>query len=221
LNGPAPYRGAGIASLNDGRQPATLEYLKMKKLALAALVASAAIASSAMAQDVTGTVVIKGNVNAKCFVLPGAGSTFGTTVDMEELADSDGTLLDTGVLETKFGSAGGAGLQAQVLCTSANPDVSVTASPLVNGIANDPSVPSGYDNTIDYTADVTFTLVNSGLQTVSDDSAIAASTDTSLTGRLNGTGTNISIATSAWNADGVLVAGDYTGQIVVVVSPGA
>lgn len=189
----------------------------MKKLALAALVASAAIASPAMAQDVTGTVVINGNVKDKCFVLPNTGNTFSTTVEMEELAAADGTLKASADLAAKFGSAGGTGLQARVLCTSANPDVSVTASPLVNLAPAD----AGYDNTVDYTADVTFTLVNSGSQIVSDDSAIAASSDATLTGRLNGTGTNISIATSAWNANGVLVAGDYTGQIVVVVSPGA
>lgn len=216
MTGSVPIRGAGIVPHNTGRRTATLEYTKMKKLALAALAASAAIASPAMAQNVTGTVVINGNVNAKCFVLPGAGNTFGTTVEMGELAASDGTLLPSATLSSTFGTAGGAGLQAQVLCTSANPNVSVTANPLVNTAPAD----TGYDNSVDYTADATFTLV-SGSQTVSDPSNVAASTDTALTGRLNGTGTNISIATSAWNASGVLVAGAYTGSIVVVVSPGA
>ena len=188
----------------------------MKKLALAALAVSAALATPAAAQNVTGTVDIKGQVAPKCFVLPNnAGNTFGTTVDMGELAQSDGTLKDSATLSATFATVGGTGLQAQVLCTSATPGVSVTAEPLVNAATAD----AGYDNSIDYTANVTFTQVT-GSTLVNDATIPAAATTATLGGRLNGSGTNVAVATSGWNASGVLVSGNYTGKITIVVSPG-
>ena len=190
----------------------------MKKLALAALALTTAMATPAAAAtgDVTGTINITGSVAPKCFVLPKGGSTFGTTVTMGELAKTDGTLLDSTTLSSTFASQGSTALTARVLCTSANPNVSVTAEPLANAA---PAV-DGYDNSIDYTADVTFTRVN-GTTLVSDPSDNPAATTATLASRLNGTGTNVSVATSAWTASGVLVSGDYTGKITVLISPGA
>ena len=188
----------------------------MKKLALAALAVSAALATPAAAQNVTGTVNITGSVAPKCFVLPNnAGNTFGTTVAMGELAQSDGTLKDSATLSNTFATVGGTGLQAQVLCTSATPGVSVTAEPLVNTATAD----TGYDNSVDYTADVTFTQVV-GTTAVHDPSNVPAASTATLTSRLNGSGTNVAVATSGWNASGVLVSGNYTGKITIVVSPG-
>jgi hypothetical protein len=189
----------------------------MKKIALIALAASAAIATPAAAQTVTGTINITGSVAPKCFVIaPAAGSTFGGTVAMGELAQSNGTLLPSATLSTTFGAAGAGVLTAQVVCTSANPEVSVTSEPLANAAAADP----GYDNSIDYTADVTFTRVG-GTTLVSDPSAVAAATTATLASRLTGTGTNVSVASSGWTASGILVSGSYTGKITIVIAPGA
>ena len=187
----------------------------MKKIATLALLASAAIASPAMAQTVTGTINITGTVQAKCLVVPGNGNTFGTTVAMGELSQADGTLKDSATLSGTFGTVGGTGLTAQVVCTSANPSVSVLSEPLVNTVAADP----GYDNSVDYTADVTFTRVG-GTTLVSDASVIPAATTATLASRLTGTGTNVSVATSGWTAAGVLVAGSYAGKITIVIAPG-
>ena len=187
----------------------------MKKIALLAMTAAAAIASPAMAQTVTGTINITGTVAAKCFVVPGAGNTFGTNVAMGELAQSDGTLKPSATLSSTFATVGGTGLTAQVVCTSANPEVSVNSEALVNTAAADP----GYDNSVDYTADVTFTRVG-GTTLVSDASSNPAATTATLPTRLTGTGTNISVATSGWSAAGVLVAGSYAGKITIVVAPG-
>ncbi len=82
-------------------------------------------------------------------------------------------------------------------------------------VAADP----GYDNSVDYTADVTFTRVG-GTTLVSDPSAVPAATTATLASRLTGTGTNVSVATSGWTAAGVLVAGSYTGKITILVAPG-
>lgn len=189
----------------------------MKKIALLALAATAAIATPAAAQTVTGEINITGSVGNKCFVLPGAGSTFGGTVPLGELAKADGTLKDSSVLEGLFNAAGASVLSAQVLCTTAAPQVSVLAEPLATAVSAD----TGYTNTINYTAGVTFGTV-SGPQLVSDSSAVPAATTGTLAARLTGTGTNVTVATSGWNASGVLVASpDYTGKITVVIAPGA
>ena len=187
----------------------------MKKFVSIALLATAAIATPAMAQSTTGTINITGTVAAKCFVVPGNGNTFDTTVAMGELAQADGTLKTSATLSGTFGTVGGAGLTAQVVCTSANPDVSVLAEPLVNTA---PSA-TGYDNSVDYTADVTFTRVG-GTTLVSDPSAVPAATTAILASRLTGTGTNVSVATSGWTASGVLVTGSYAGKITIVIAPG-
>lgn len=195
----------------------------MRKIALLAMTAAAAIATPAMAQvvtptDVTGTINITGTVAPKCFVLGEAvGSTFGTTVALGELSKDDGTLKNSADLSNTFNSVGGTAIDARVLCTSATPSVSVLAEPLVTGA----TAPTGYDNSVDYRADVTFNLVGGTDQLVSDLSTDATDTDATLTGRLRGTGTNVSVRTSNWSATGVLVAGSYTGKITVVIAPGA
>lgn len=188
----------------------------MKKIALIALAASAAIATPAAAQTVTGTINITGSVAPKCLVVPGNGSTFGGTVAMGELAQANGTLKPTATLETTFAAAGAAVLTAQVVCTSANPEVSVTSEPLANVAVAD----AGYDNSIDYTADVTFSRVGPATTVVSDPSAVAAATTATLASRLTGTGTNVSVASSGWTASGILVSGNYTGKITILIAPG-
>lgn len=192
----------------------------MKKIALIVMTAAAAIATPAMAQttEVTGTINITGSVAPKCFVIGEAvGSTFGTTVAMGELAQANGTLKSSADLSATFASVGGAGLDARVLCTSATPDVSVLAEPLVNEVA----APAGYDNSVDYQADVAFSLVGGTTENVSDPSTDVDATTDTLSARLNGTGTNVRVRTSNWSASGTLVAGSYAGKITVVISPGA
>lgn len=190
----------------------------MKKIALIAMTAAAAIATPAMAQNATGTINITGSVAPKCFVIGGAtGSTFTANVPMGELAQADGTLKTSADLSATFAEKGGAALDARVLCTSATPGVSVKAEPLVNTA----DAGTGYDNSVDYQADVAFTLVGGTDQSVSDASTDELATTDQLTARLNGTGTNVRVRTSEWSADGTLVAGSYTGKITVVISPTA
>lgn len=188
----------------------------MKKFALLALGASTAfIAMPAAAQTVTGTVTLTGSVAPKCFVLPGAGSTFSDSVNFGELAAADGTLR-TG-LATDFDTAVD---DFQVLCTTANPDVTVTANPLATAAP----AATGYDNSIDYNVHVAFSLVSGGPQVVSDDSAVVGSTNATLTSRLTGTGANINITASNFRTNAVtdiLVASPtYAGSVVVTIAPG-
>jgi hypothetical protein len=187
----------------------------MKKLVIAALAASAAfIATPAAAQTVTGTITMTGSVAAKCFVMPGSGSTFSDSVNLGELAQADGTLRSSASLATDFD----AGVDDfQVLCTTANPEVTVTANPLASATL----APSGYDNSIDYVARAQFSLVSGGPTTVSDPTTAGSTGPTPLGGRLNGTGTNVHITADTFSATGVLVAAtDYSGTIVVLIAPG-
>lgn len=192
----------------------------MKKIAITAIIATTAFAVPAAAQSVstTGTINIIGQVEAKCFVVPGAASTFETTVDMGELAGPDGMLLPTGTLASTFASQGGSAFSPKVLCTSATPQVSVRATPLS---ASSVTAAAGYDNSIDYTAVVTFRTVN-GDQVVENATTDSAATSAALPSRLTTAGGNISVATKAWSASGVLVASDaYSGNITISVSPSA
>lgn len=194
----------------------------MKNCLIWAMAASTALAAPAMAQDVTGTVNITGSVASKCLVQPGAGDTFGTDVDFGELAESDGTLRTD--LASAFSTIGGAALSARVVCTTANPEIAITATAL----ATTAPALAGYDNSIDFTAHVDLVTVGSGGPGTA---AFQADTGTPLGAtaigaRLANNGSsNITISASNFhtnNLTDLLVADpSYSGSIVVVISPGA
>lgn len=194
----------------------------MRKLILAALAASAAMAAPAAAQSiVTGTVTINGNVPSKCTVTTGTpGSSFGATVDMGELSDTDLTLKSSTALETAFGSGVTAGsLSARVVCTTADANITVAATELTT--AGSPT--AGYANTVHYKANVAVTKV-SGTTTYSDDTVLGGGAATALGSRLDATvANNIVISTSDWRTsvanNEVLFQGNYSGQIVVTIAP--
>lgn len=194
----------------------------MRKILIAALVASAAFAAPAAAQSVTGTVIINGNVPSKCTVTNGSSATaFGATVNMGDLSDTDLTLLPSATLSNTFNTVGGAGLSARVVCTTANPTIAVNADPLVAATA---TAASGYANTVHFQADVAVTKVG-GSQTYSNDSDAVAGTATALGDRLSAAaGNNIVISTSNWrtlSTGNEVLAYDpsYSGQIVVTIAP--
>ena len=186
-----------------------------EKIALLAAAACAALATPAMAQNVTGTITLNGTVASKCSVTSApAGSTFTQTVSFGELAQSNGTLKSG--LDTAFTAAA---VQATVVCNTGTPKVSVNADPMVNTV----TAPTGYANTINYTASVAVntTAANAGPFT----NATTATPLTATTiggGSLANAASNINITTTGYgttNASDILVAGAYTGNIVVVISP--
>ena len=177
-----------------------------------------ALAAPAAAQNVTGTVNITGSVAPKCLVVPGAGSTFGTTVALGELADTTGKLRTN--IATDFNAA--AGLTARVVCTTAAPTISVNADPITAATATG----GGYDNSIDFTASVAVTTTTGPAGPFTNDSAAAAGADTLVGGRLANNGSdNIAISASNFrtNTAADLLSADptYTGKITVVIKPGA
>jgi len=193
----------------------------MRKLMILAVPAML-IAGPALAQNATGTVIINGTVGNKCSVLTGSGTsgTWGTTVNLGELSQSDGTLRTSASLSNDFNTVAAGAQNAHVVCTTANPTITVNADPLVNTAV--PTVSGlGYTNTIHYQADVTVNKVSSSTVYPNDSNA-AASGPTALGDRLAAAGPNVIIATSNWRTlgtDSQLVAGSYSGQIVVTITP--
>jgi hypothetical protein len=193
----------------------------MKKLALTVLAAAsvAAVASPAAAQIATGTVNIIGNVGDKCQVTPVAGGDYITSRDLLELSQADGTLEATAALETRFGVAGSTAPTFRVVCTTAAPKVTVEAKPLLHTTVALQAAASGYTGTVNYIAAAKVTTV-AGSQTVSDATS-AGTTSLTLASRLAASGNNVEITTNTFTtaASALLNAGDYTGQIVVTISP--
>lgn len=192
----------------------------MRKLLILA-VPAALIASPVYAQA-TGTVIINGSVGNKCAVITGSGSstTWGTTVNLGELSQSDGTLRSSTSLSGDFTTIAGGAQNATIVCTTANPSITVNADPLVNTGAP-VAAGSGYTNTVHFQADVTVDKVGSSQVYVNDSNA-ATTGPTALGARLAAAGPNVRIATSNWRTvgtDALLVAGNYQGQIVVTITP--
>ena len=211
-----PAAGVGYGRMKERRGlPALKRKKTRKKLAFLAAAACAALASPAMAQNVTGTITLNGNVAAKCSVTSApAGATFAQTVDFLELAQANGTLRSG--LSTDFGTR-----SATVVCNTGTPKISVDANPMTT--ATTPA--AGYANTINYTASVAVntTAANAGPFTNATTAAPLAATSIG-GGSLANSANNINITTSGYatptnTATDILVAGAYTGNIVVVISP--
>ena len=182
----------------------------MKKIALLAIATSAAIASPAMAQ-VTGTITLNGNVASKCSVSPSNGNTFAQTVDFLELSQANGTLRNG--LATNFGTK-----SATVVCNTGTPMVSVDANPLATGGA----AATGYANTINYTASVAVVATGTNNGPFTNDTIAVATPAAAVGSALANSANNVNITTSGYGAgaaSNILVAGAYTGNIIVVISP--
>lgn len=192
----------------------------MKKLVMIALAASTVIATPVAAQTVTGTVDITGSVAPKCLVVPGAGSTFGATVALGELAQADGTMRTD--LSSLFSSVGGVGLETRVVCTTANPTIAVNATPLATAATAD----TGYDNSIDFRARVLVDTTTTNDVLFTNDSNDPDGSAVLIGGRLaNNSGNNIKIEADMFRTgaltDLLVASPTYTGQIVVVIAPGS
>lgn len=183
----------------------------MKKIALIAMAAAAVSAAPAMAQTVTGTITLTGVVGPKCYVIPGSVSTFSDAVDFLQLDAANGTLRPG--LATDFGTR-----TFTVKCTSANPGLSITATPLATG----GSAAAGYDNSIDYDATLTVDLAGGGTAAVTDASGTAGATTGSAGAPLANSMGNVRVTSANYatnTATDLLVAGTYNGVITVVISP--
>lgn len=191
--------------------------MKYTATAIIAL-ALAAAAQPAAAQDVSGTITIRGTVGEKCIVTdPGdnPGPDFGGLIDLGAIDDTDGTLRNIGTIAAANNLND---LSFRVVCTTASPSVSVTAAPMVNptGVAT-----TGYANTVHFTADANFLVVGgtNNFEVTTDATATAGGT---LSNRLATGPDNVQVDLSNFHTPSttdVLTSGTYTGTVSITISP--
>lgn len=186
----------------------------MKKTVFSVLVAVSAFAATpAFAQTASGSVDVTGTVAARCTaVTPISGS-----IALGELAKADGTI------DTAFsGNTNGLSRSFTIRCNGANPQLSVNARALVNAAAT--NSPTGYTNTVNYTASVAAMTAVGGTTTVADQSATAGATVGLLGNRIAAVANNVTLTVgtgATTNATAILEAGTYTGAVDIIVTPAA
>lgn len=193
--------------------------MKTKILALATS-ALLSIAAPAFAQTVTGTTVVQGFVAPRCGATLAGDSTFNGTINLGELTQTNGTLSST-LAGSGTNSVAG---QADFLvgCTGGGQTVTLSATRLSNTLA--PNLPTS-SNDIDFTAQAKIALAVGGFATVDYTTAAAlpAPTAQTIPGVFANVPGNFQIrifGLSAENgASSLLVAGNYTSTITVLVAP--
>jgi len=183
----------------------------MKNAAIA--VALLGLPQAALAQQVTGTINLTGNVAGRCGVV-GGGQTFSDTINLGELAGNDGRL------RTDLTDASPDAIRNfSVVCTGATPKVTLSATRLSTGA----TAATGYANAIDFTTSVVV-LQATGTPpsiTYTTAAALPAPANVSLTGPLANAPDNVSVRVYSFGtaAGALLVAGAYTSVINVTISP--
>ncbi|WP_295631402.1 hypothetical protein [Novosphingobium sp.] len=194
-------------------------------LALAAAMATLAQPAGAQitksAQSTTGTVNLTGSVASRCGVAAsGSGTSLDQTVALGELAAANGTLRSG--IEGQFANAVAA---ISVVCNTAAPTVSISASPL-SAQTNTGTPPAGFANAVAFTATVSFLTTASAPVVLSTASGSSASHTLSAgEGRIANSPGNVVLTASAFHTAGaadILVAdASYKGSIAVTIAPGA
>jgi hypothetical protein len=169
-----------------------------------ASLAALSMASQVAAQEVTGTVNIDGSVADRCLfttdnavisvgelALGGAGSTAGRL---------DATKLD-GQTRTLVGWCNGTAATIEVEALALQ-NTSFTGTP-----------PAGFDRRIDITASATANNV-----TATDSSITAGSGAPATVGLFTGA-IDVTLSNSSSPTNGLLIAGDYVGQVLVTLTP--
>lgn len=168
----------------------------MRKLAFL-FIPAALMAGPALAQGASGSVDVDGTVAGRClFGLPNA------TISLGEIS-----VISTGRLDASKVNGRTATLNGW--CNGAAATMMVTTTQLTTAT----SAPAGFDNRVDYTGTA---AVSSG--SASDSSLTAGAGTPVNVGRFNG---DILVTLSAASSPtgGLLVAGTYTGNVLVTLTP--
>lgn len=168
-----------------------------KLLALAALPAILA-ASPALAQaGATGTVTIDGSVAGRCmFTLPNA------TISLGELSLSSNGRLDVSKVNGRSATLNG-------WCNGTASTMSVTTTQLTNSV----TATTGFDNRVDYTGTAVANAASAS------DSSLTAGAGTAVTvGQFSGD-VVVTLSAASSPTNGLMVAGTYTGNVQVTLTP--
>lgn len=174
----------------------------MRKLVILAVPAVLA-ASPAMAQSVTGTVDIDGSVAQRClFTIPNA------TIHLGEMSQT-GSGAGAGTLNPAAVNGQTAALSAWCNGTASSMTVETTALTLQSP---PPSIPAGFVARVDYGADASANAVTA------TDSSLSAGAGTPVTVGMFNDAIDVTLK-DATTASGLLVAGTYTGDVKVTLTP--
>lgn len=181
----------------------------MNKLLLLAIPA-ALVATPAFAQA-AGSVGVTGVVGGRCSALTPITGTF----DLGELS------LTNGTVDTAFSNhVSPLSKSFTIVCTSADANVSISATPLDN--SGDNTTAGGYTGRVHYTATTVFQRV-SGTHTYIYGTTNAGGTLAApLGGRLANQADNVTLSVSSGRTDNsgdLLKQGTYNGVINITVSP--
>lgn len=178
---------------------------KFKLLATAFAVAASALATPALAQATNqGTVEIQGSVAERClFTTPSA------TIDLDELA-LGGTDTNAGKLDAS--QVNGRSETLVGWCNATASTMTVQASPLLN-VDFTSTPPSGFDRRVDFTATATANSVDA------TDSSTTPLAGTPQTVNIFTGDVVVELSAAATPGGGLLVAGDYEGEVTVTLSP--
>lgn len=175
----------------------------MRSFVALALVASAAVSAPAMAQS-TGTVDINGSVGDRCLFTSG-----NAVISVGELTQGGASAAAGRLDPSKLNG------QSRTLvgwCNGTAATMAVEALPLVNtSFAS--TAPVGFDTRIDYTASAAANGVTG------TDSSVTAGAGTAVSVGLFSGNINVSLASSSTPNSGLLVAGAYSGQVIVTLTP--
>ena len=157
----------------------------------------ALLASPVLAQSATGTVAIDGSVAGRClFTLPNA------TISLGEISLVSNGKLDPSKVNGKSATLTG-------WCNNTAATMSVTTTQLTTGT----TATTGFDNRVDYTGTAVANAISAS------DSSLAAGAGTASTvGQFTG---DIVVTLSAASSptNGLMVAGAYTGNVLVTLTP--
>lgn len=177
----------------------------MKKLIIAASLAATTLAGPALAAvgDSTGTVTIDGSVADRCLFTTPNG-----TISLGELSLS-GSDTNPG----KLNAAAVDGQSATLVgwCNGTSAKITVEAEAIVNSDFTG-SPPSGFSRVINYTA-----TANADGEDATDSSTDAGAGDPAGVGIFTGEMT-VTLSNASAGSD-LLVAGAYSGQVLVTLSP--
>lgn len=174
----------------------------MKKLLLPLAVLGIAVPAmaSAVPANVTGTVTIDGSVAPRCQFTTGTA-----TITIPELSDTSTGVLDPTTVAGKNANLVG-------WCNGTKSTMTANATSLTNGT----TPPPGFSNQVDFTA----TATANGQSSIDSDSTDGLAGTTAMVGIFSG---NINVALSAAATHGgstlKLVAGAYTGSVLVTLAP--
>lgn len=173
----------------------------MLKHTLAVAALAALIPTLASAANVTGTVTVNGSVAGRCQFTLGSA-----TITIPELSDTS-----TGVLDAS--TVNGRNVALTGWCNGATSNMAVEAQPLLNATA----APAGFTNRVDYTATATAHPA-AGNVSANDTTTVAGPGTGVPVGVFS---SDIDVALSSASSTGAkLIAGAYTGQVLVTLTPG-